>query len=254
MGRRFRARSVDNVLKEIEWLRQEYGVSALIFDDDNLYTNTERARGIFQGMIDRHLEMPWSSISVAVFRLDEELLKTMAQSGCGYIDIAIESGAERVLKEVIRKPVDLEHAKNMVRFARGLGIYVAANFIVGFPTETWDEIRATVRFAEELDADYAKVFAAVPLRKTKLWALCEKEKCFKKGFSESGVRWSAGQIETKDFTANDLTILRAYEWDRINFSDPQKRRRTAEMMGISEDELLEIRRRTLRNVAGNLDR
>jgi hypothetical protein len=133
----------------------------------------------------------------------------------------------------------------MVAFARKNGIYVAANFIVGFPTETWDEIRQTVRFAEELDADYVKLFAAIPLRNTRLWSLCAETRTFKKDFKESEVRWSMGQIETDEFSAGDLTVLRAYEWDRINFTDPEKRRKTVEMMGITEDELRLIRKRTI---------
>ena len=53
----------------------------------------------------------------------------------------------------------------------------------------------------------------------------------------------------KDFTARDLTILRAYEWDRINFTGAEKRKRTADLMGISEEELLKIRRETLMKAA-----
>ncbi len=245
MGRKFRPRSAEDVLQEIAWLKDRYGVRTIIFDDDNLFTDQRRARDIFQGMIDRHLDVSWISSATAVFRLDEDLLHLMRRSGCEYICIAIESGTERVLKQVIGKPVDYEQAKRMVRCARDLGIYVAANFIVGFPTETWDEIRQTIRFAEELDANYVKLFHAIPLRHTRLWDLCERTGAFKADFRQDDIRWSVGQIESAEFRSEDLTILRAYEWDRINFTDPEKRRRTAAMMNVEEPELLEIRRKTL---------
>jgi len=245
MGRKFRPRSAASVLREIAWLKECYGIQTVIFDDDNLFTDRQRAADIFQGLIDRDLNLSWVSGGTAVFRLDEELLRLMRRSGCEYICIAIESGTERVLKQVIGKPVDYEHARRMVELARSLGIYVAANFIVGFPTETWDEIRATIRFAEGLNVNYVKLFHAIPLRHTKLWELCERENAFKKGFRPSDVCWSAGQIESNAFTSHDLTILRAYEWDRINFTDPEKRRRTAAMMNVDETELLAIRRKTL---------
>ena len=48
-------------------------------------------------------------------------------------------------------------------------------------------------------------------------------------------------------TADDLTILRAYEWDRINFSNPKKLRKIADRMGVTIEELNEIRKRTLKN-------
>ena len=244
-GKKFRYRSAENVLAEIEWLKKEYNIKSLIFDDDNLFLNKKRIKNILQGMIDKNLVMPWLPIATAIFALDEQLIKLMKASGCEYIDVAIESGCERVLKNIIKKPLDLKHAKNMVRAAKREGIYVTANFIIGFPTETWDEIRQTIKFAEDIDVDYVKLFSAIPLRNTKLWDLCEKEGIFKKGFRESDVRWSTGQIETDEFKANDLSILRAYEWERINFTDVKKRLRTAEVMGLTEEELLKIRRKTL---------
>ncbi|MBT73535.1 MAG: hypothetical protein CMQ15_16140 [Gammaproteobacteria bacterium] len=247
-GRKIRYRSSENVLEEIKWLKDKYNVQSLIFDDDNLFLNKKRANKIFQGMIDRNLVMPWVAIAVAVFALDEELIKLMRASGCEYIDIAIESGSQRVLKEIINKPVNLEQAKEMNRIARKEGIYVAANFIIGFPGETWDEIRETIKFAEDINVDYMKLFAAIPLRNTELWKLCEKEGMFRKNYGKSTAQWSSGQINTNEFTANDITILRAFEWERINFADKEKRKRTAAMLDITKEELLKIRKKTIRDV------
>jgi len=253
-GRKYRVRSPKTVLDEIAWLRDEYGIRSLIIDDDNLFTNRRRAASFFRELIERGLAMPWVAISTAVFGLDDELVELMRESGCDYMCIAIESGCERVLEDVVCKPIDYDHAKRMVAKARAAGIYVAANFIVGFPTETWDEIRQTVRFAEELCADYVKLFHAIPLRHTRLWDLCEKTGSFRSDFTVEKIRWSTGQIATNQFTPNDLTILRAYEWDRINFDTAEKRARTAAMMGISECQLWSIRRTTLHNAQTNLIR
>lgn len=247
-GSRFRPRSAESVLEEIKWLRDEYGIKSIVFDDDNLFTDKKRAKAIFQGMIDLGLVMPWSSIATAVFRLDDELIPLMRKSGCRYICIAIESGCERVLKEVIGKPVSYDHAKLMVKAARKEGIFVAANFIVGFPTETWDEIRESIDFAANLDVDYVKLFHAIPLRHTRLWDLCVETGSFKSDFVQEDISWHTGQIQTEHFSSHDLTVLRAYEWDRINFTDPDKRKRTAKLMGITEAELLEVRRSTLDSV------
>jgi len=244
-GSEFRPRSADNVLREIQWLKEIYGIKSLIFDDDNLLHNKKRITEIFQGMIDRNLVMPWVSIGLAVFKLDEDLLTLMKKSGCEYISVAIESGTERVLKQIINKPVSFDYAKKMVKFARSLGIYVAANFIVGFPTETWGEIRQTVNFAEELNLDYAKIFHAVPLPHTRMWDMCKQL-----GILDDKVndyQWTKGNINTKDFTSDELTILRAFEWDRINFTNPEKKERTRQMMGVTEEELADIRKGTLRN-------
>lgn len=252
MGQRFRERSAKNVLDEIQTLKDTYGIKSLIFDDDNLLFDRARALQLFQGMVDRGLAMPWVMIATAGFELDEELLKVMRASGCEYIDIAFETGTERVLKEIIDKPLKFDYVKRMVKLAQDLGIFVTVNFIVGFPTETWQEIRQTLKFATEVDADYTKVFSPIPLRNTRLWDLCKEKGYFKKGFDENNVKWSTGQIETKDFSSNDLTILRAYEWDRINFSDPMKLAKICNMMSITETEMNEIRRKTLSKAIGIL--
>ena len=64
----------------------------------------------------------------------------------------------------------------MVAYARKKGIFVAANYIIGFPTETWEEIRETIKFSEEINADYSKIFIAIPLRNTEMFDLAQKTK------------------------------------------------------------------------------
>ena len=175
-GSYFRARSPDNVCDEIEWLKKEYGIKSILFDDDNMFTNMKRGRALLRRMIDRGLSMPWTSIATAVFRLDNEMVDLMAESGCTYIDVAIESGTERVTRDIILKPINFKQAKTMVAYARKKGIFVAANYIIGFPTETWEEIRETIKFSEEINADYSKIFIAIPLRNTEMFDLAQKTK------------------------------------------------------------------------------
>ena len=245
-GSYFRARSPDHVCDEIEWLKKEYGIKSVIFDDDNMYTNKKRAKELFRRMIERKLVMPWTSPATAVFRLDNESIDLMAQSGCSYINIAIEAGSERVTRDIVLKPLDYEHAKKMIAYAKKKGIFVGANFIIGFPTETWDEIRQTIRVAETLDVDYAKIFIALPLRNTELFDLAKETDSLLMDPTDAKTMWTVGGvIKSEYWSADDLTILRAYEWDRINFSDPNKLKKTAARMGITIEELNVIRRRTI---------
>ena len=192
--------------------------------------------------------MPWTSIAVAVFRLDTEIIDLMVESGCRYIDVAIEAGSERVTRDIVLKPLDFDHAKKMIAYARKKGIFVGANFIIGFPTETWDEIRQTIKLAEEINVDYAKIFIAIPLRNTELYDLAEKTNSLIMDPLEAETMWTVGGvIKSEHWSADDLTILRAYEWDRINFSNPKKLKKIANRMGITIDALNVIRKRTLDN-------
>lgn len=246
MGKKFRMRSANNVLKEIKYLIDEYNIKSIVFDDDNLISDRQRAVEIFEGL--KQLKILWVAIALAAFRLDRALFKLMKESGCIYVDIAIESASKRILKDIIKKPVNLDKIKQVVEWGKELDIFIAGNFMIGFPTETWEEIRTTIKYAEDIDMDYVKIFDVIPLRNTELWDICEKSNYFKKGFDKANIRWNEGQLESKQFSNHDLTILRAYEWDRINFSSKKKIDKIIERMNISEDELSEIRRGTRKNV------
>lgn len=209
-----------------------------------MLTDRQRAVKIFEGL--EKYKIPWKMIATAAFLLDDELIERMGRSGCIYVDIAVESGTERILHDVIRKPLKLEKAVEVVKKLKQENIYVAANFIIGFPGETWEEIRQTIKFAEDLGADYIKLFNAVPLPDTRLYQMAKEQNALVEGFDAENINWRNSTIETDEFTARDMSILRAYEWDRINFSTYEKRKRTADMMGISVQELDEIRKNTRR--------
>lgn len=245
MGRNFRPRSAKHVLKEIEWLVKEYGVKFLIFDDDNFLVDRDRAIEILKGLIP--LGIKWKALTVAAFFLDDELIELMKRSGCEYICVAIESGSERVLRTIINKPLKLEKGMEVITKLRKEGIFTAANFVIGFPGETWDEIRQTIRFAEECKADYVKIFAAMPLPGTRLFRMALESNALTGHYSAEELNWNNGVISTDEFSAKDTSILRLYEWDRINFSTEEKTKKIANMMNITMEEMQEIRRKARKN-------
>lgn len=251
-GRKLRPRSADNVLDEIAFLRERYDVKSLLFTDDNIVAIRQRAMDLFTGMCDRKLAMPWKAVAMAVFRLDKELIDAMVASGCQNMNISIESGNPRVLKEIINKPINLEHAKKMTAYARSQGMFVSANFVIGMPGETWEEIRDSFRYAEELGADYIRFVPAIPLRHTRLWEICETSNAFMDGFDPNDALWYKGYIKSPHFDSKEITLLAAYEWDRINFSSPERTHRIANVLGACMDEVQEMRRETRRRALNRI--
>lgn len=248
-GKKMRTRSVENVIAELKWLKETYGVKSVLFNDDNLILNKDRAKKLFRAMIDEKLDLTWNATAIAIFALDEEILDLMKESGCQYLDIAVESGVPRILKKIINKPVDLDYARRMVAEIKKRGMDLVANFIIGFPTETWSEIRTTLRFAEELAVDYIKIFIATPLPNTRLFDMVRERNLFVDGIDPvNDLNWSTSIVKSEEFTPQDLAFLRAYEWDRINFSNQTKIDRILKMMSISEEELWDIRRKTMDSV------
>ena len=241
-GKKWRMRSAENVIDELAMLKKRYGIKGFIFEDDNPFFQKQRTKDMLRLLKERRLNLKWKAAGVAIFMMDEEIFKLMVDTGCQMIGIAIESGTERILKQVIKKPVNLKKVPEMIKMAQSYGIFVAANFIIGFPGETWDEIMQTIRYAETCGADYVKIYPANPLVGTQMFEMA-KELNVIVG-DEKDVGWRYGRIESDEFSPKDISILRVYEWDRINFSDSGKRERTAQIMGLTETELDEIRKNT----------
>lgn len=239
-GSKVRMRSSKNVLEEIERICNEMDLQEMIFLDDHFLFDEQRAIEIMEGMGDRSLS--WKCVNVAVFSLTPEILEIKRRTGCYQIRLSLESGVQDVLKNVIRKPVDLSKAVEMISIAKSLGFEIISNFVIGFPGETWDQIRKTIDFAERLDIDLVNFHIATPLPKTKLMDICIRE-----GFivpDEAFYGYTKGVISTNEFSAKELQTLRAFEWDRINFSTDRKKSKVAEIQGITLSELAIWRKQT----------
>ena len=250
-GAGIRYRSVSNVLEEVAMLLRDYNIKSLLIDDANFTVDRRRAKDIIRGFIERKFSLKWRIMNLAAYTLDDELLELMIESGCNHIDLAIESGSKRVLKEIIHKPLHLDKVKAVIDKAKALGFMISANFIIGFPGETWSEIRETVSFAEVIDVDYVKIMAAMPLRHTDLFETAKNKGYLKNDFDFMNMRWGLGEISTEEFSSFDITILRAYEWDRINFSSAKKINRVARLMSIDEEKIGNMRidtRRAIKNL------
>ncbi len=243
-GKITRFQSASRVVDEMEWLVREYGVKAIDFLDDNFLGHKGRSEDILAEMIVRDVPVVWNAANVSSWYLNERLLDLMARSGCQYLSIAVESGVERVLKHVIKKPVRLPHVKAMIDYARKLGLDTTTLWVVGSPGETWEEVRETIRVAEWIDADYTKINVATPYPGTELFDMAVAGGYMEASFDFDDLAWGQATITTEEFDAKELTVLRAFEWDRINFTKPDKRARIARMMGITPAELDDIRRKT----------
>jgi len=244
-GKTIRSMSPERVITEIQWLIDSYGIRWLEFLDDQLLGKVNRFKTILRMMIERDWDLQWSAHNVSVFFLDEEILDLMKASKCLFTSLAIESGSERVLREIIRKPVKLDHARRMADYARKIGLDTCGLFVIGFPGETWDEIRQTIKLAEDIGFDYVKINIAAPFQGTKLYDLAKETNSFIPGLDLDRVGWGEAVISTDEFTADQLRILRAMEWDRINFGTAEKRENIARMMSIPLEELQRIRRKTI---------
>ncbi len=255
-GRRTVFRPVEHVFAEIDYLMREHDVSNIVFLDDALLMKRSRFLEILDGLMAYGDKLTWKTATVAAWQLDAELLRRMKEAGCQQITISIESGSQRVLTEVIRKPLKLEIVPGIVQACRELDMACGANFVIGMPGETWEDLRQTFRFAEELDLDVAHFHIATPLPKTDLYNICKEKGYLPENFSfldPNFLGYAYGFITTDEFTPLELAVLRAYEWDRINFSTPEKIARVARLYCSTPERLAAHRKSTRRRLGLHIE-
>ena len=146
-GKQFRARSVSNVLEEMAVLIERYQISDFEIIDDISNFDRERIKLILSGIIEKGWKIRFSFPNgVRTDMLDEEIVRLMKKSGAGEMSIAVETASPR-LQKMIKKNLNLEKVKRMINFAADQGIFLRGFFMMGFPTETEEEIQATIDFA-----------------------------------------------------------------------------------------------------------
>ena len=253
-GRKIRFRSASSVLNEIEMLHK-IGAREIIFLDDHFLGDRKRAIEIMHGLIKCKYNLTWKCVNLTIFDLDKEILDLMKNSGCYQMTLSIESGSQYVLDKIIKKPVKLVNVSEIMDMAKSIGFETIANFVIGFPGETWEQIRATFRFAESINVDLVNFHIATPLPKTELMEICLREGCLPKEFDideNPTYGYSKGLISTTEFNPFELEILRAFEWDRINFATPVRKKAIARIEGISIQELEQWRINTRRKCGVNV--
>ena len=104
--------------------------------------------------------------------IDEELAGLFKRAGLEVANLAIESGSEYVLKEIIGKPLSLPDIKPATEALRKQGILVHGFFIFGFPGEREIDREATVKLIKDVGFDWANIYAAAPIRGSRLYKLC----------------------------------------------------------------------------------
>ncbi len=172
-SRKWRGRSAQNVVEELEILKREYHIDSIAFEDDNLTADRKRMREICRLILEKDLKFTWCTPNgVAIDTLDRELLKLMKESGCAMLNLAVESGDEHILRDVMQKRLILDHVREIAYMCRELGIAANAYFVIGMPGETENSLQRSLDFAVSLPLKSIGVFIATPFPGTELYKWC----------------------------------------------------------------------------------
>ena len=204
-GRKYRARTVNNILEEMKLLRSKYGIEELMFEDDNVTADPKRAKELFSAMASEKLNFVWDTPNgVGVWSVDESTLDLMKASGCIRINFPVESGSQRVLNEVIRKPLNLSKVRGLISYCRKIKLDYGMFLVIGMPGETMAEIWESFRFAASCGVYEPHISVATPYPGTKLLEICQESGCLKKEFNLDDLFIRSFLIKTEEWDSGDL--------------------------------------------------
>lgn len=173
-GSGYRYRSPRLVADEIEHIVRNYNIRHFFFVDEVLFQRRDHILTLAREIINRGLDICWAGNSrVNSPALDEEVLESVAKAGCVRIDFGVESGSPSIIKE-IRKGITLSRIYESHSKVQRCGLATTTLMMIGHPSESMEDIRASIRLIAYLESDYPEFGPVTPFPGTPLYELVKE--------------------------------------------------------------------------------
>ncbi|HUW94598.1 MAG TPA: radical SAM protein [Anaerolineae bacterium] len=146
--RRYRLKSVERTIEEIQVLRQQYDAESFSFNHDLFTANRERVQEFCERLQAEEMDITWSC-AARIDTVDPELLLLMAAAGCRNIFYGVETGSPRMQRE-IQKNLSIDQVWSAVDATVNAEINATLSFIAGFPTERTSDLEQTMGLIQAL--------------------------------------------------------------------------------------------------------
>lgn len=170
--RRWRSRSPENIIAEIDQVRAEYGIDWFRFPDDCLNLNKKWFVDFCQKI--SKCKISWTMLSRAD-ALDGDLLELMKQAGCREVFFGFETGSQKLL-DLMQKKITVEQNIGAVEACRKAGITSCAYMLFGFPGEDEQTIEETKKFLIKAKPDKSRITQFIPIPGSDVWRDPQKYK------------------------------------------------------------------------------
>lgn len=164
---RVRHHSPGRMVEEIREVRRRYGATYFTFFDDVFGLDRKQALELTGAMHEARLGVNWDCLTRANL-VSDALLDSMKRAGCRKIDMGVESGSDKILKDT-RKGLTRQQILDGARLIKKHGLMLYCFFMIGLPTETEDDAAMTLQFLEDLRPDWAGISIFTPIPGTELY-------------------------------------------------------------------------------------
>ena len=166
--KKWRARSPEDVIEEVECLTKRFKARPIDFHDAIFNTSLKRVNKICDLFISKKIKIPWGVRGFRADIIDFDIAKKMSEAGCAHVAIGIESANPEMLIRIGKKET-IEQIDEGVNILRANGIDVLGQFMIGNPGETLETVKESIAYAHKSNLSQVAFGAAVPFPNTELW-------------------------------------------------------------------------------------
>ncbi len=154
-GRRWKAIPGRQLAEEIAELQQRFKFDVLRFQDANFGVHEKRTREFCEGLVELKVPIHWNgTIEIeTIMRYKEETLDLLEASQCHLLWLGAEAGTKE-MQERIKKNIEIENIPKAIGKLADRGIVPGTFWIIGYPGETPESMRATLRQAAMVKHKY----------------------------------------------------------------------------------------------------
>jgi radical SAM superfamily enzyme YgiQ (UPF0313 family) len=159
------------VIDEIKFLVFNKGIRQIDWLDDDLLMDPLRTVELFKGLAAQVPQLEWiCNNGLIAAAVNEDIMEWMVKSGLKAFKIGIESGNDEILHQIKKPTTKRKLREKRLLFKKYPDVFVSANFIIGFPKETFARMLDTYHFANELKWDWSSYYICQPLKGTEMFA------------------------------------------------------------------------------------
>lgn len=238
MGAKYRYRSAENVLDEVREITDRFGIDHIVFEDDTMTLRRDRIEAICDGFtkLPDGIRPTWYCLS-RVDTMDLALAKRMRAAGCRMVSFGIESGSPEILKKIGKK-ISIDKAREAVQACTRAGLRTHCTFIVGFPDDTDETMKSTLKAAIAIGPTIAIFFPLTPYPGTVAFneyldkSLAPSSVEQWRGFVMTG---STGNLSLNKRYTGEQILRTSREWNHRFFFRPRQLFRLARSVSSVSD-------------------
>jgi radical SAM superfamily enzyme YgiQ (UPF0313 family) len=163
--------SIDKVVDEVRRMKDQFGLTVLMIEDDHFFHDVSRAKEILRRMIELEIRIEFPN-GVAVYAIDDEVASLFKQAGVSTVALAVESGSDYVLNHIIKKPLKKRLIRPAVEALRRHGVLTHVFIVIGLPEEMPVHRQETLDMLIDVGFDWIHVYCAIPIFGSRLYDIC----------------------------------------------------------------------------------